>query len=184
MPSVPPDDVRVALRPPQFRLSTLMWGMALLSVFFAVSSSFGGTVSLFVLVVGLAILAHVAGNALGMRLRASGSGPPLTGSAAEKVTHEARYAVSATDFAPVTQLRERRALGWPNLVVTAFGGILAAVLGGYGLMQFYGDRISAVNLVLGMTGCLVLGAIWSFAAGSLFQVAFTTWRQAQRDGRS
>ena len=70
-----PTDRRAGLKPPQFRLSTLLWGMAALSALFAAMTWVGPLAAFGLVLLALSIVAHVAGNALGTRLRENGSRP-------------------------------------------------------------------------------------------------------------
>ena len=65
-------DTRPGLKPPQFGLKTLFWLVALLCGVLA-TLQWSPLIGAAVLLLGAAVFAHVAGNALGSRLRANGN---------------------------------------------------------------------------------------------------------------
>ena len=172
------DDRRPGLPPPRFSLAALFWLIGVLGVLFAAMGYFGSHATLLLIVLALAVFAHVAANALGTRLRENGNrrmdgeGKPVAGPAAWQ-------RVAKSDFAPATRLRERSALGKPAVIATIVGAVLGGVLGGFGLTLVM-QRITVTTVVLGVFASAVLGGVWSFLAASFCQVALGAAWQAVR----
>lgn len=179
MNRVPPTDDRPALQPPRFRLRTLLWGVGLLCVFFAVSSTLGGYALFALVLLVLSILAHVAGNALGMRLRANGSSRLPLGEE-EQRRRSAGYAPPQRgEVAPATWLGQRYSLGKPILLLTALG-VIGGAAGGWVLLNHMYGQATLINLSAGTFACGVLGGIWSFLGVGFLQVLVAAVWQASR----
>ena len=86
------------LRPPRFGLKTLMWAIALFAALLTAYANFGSHVMAGLCLLALTILAHVAGNALGTQLRASGDASPRDKTTAGETMLPQRAV--AADFAP------------------------------------------------------------------------------------
>ncbi len=175
----PPDDRRAGLDPPQFRLSTMLWGVALLAVLFALVSYFGLHSALVLTLFALAVAAHVAGNALGTKLRASGD-RPLPWKLGEPLATPTRQAPAAEDFAPTTELRDRRPLGLPIVIATVVGGLVAAAVGGLLMLAILDQAPTWTAIIAGTVACGALGAIWTFVAFGFIQVTWSACWQATR----
>ena len=176
------DDYRPGLEPPRFKLGSLMWGFVVLGVIFSLISYLGSHATLLVVLFVLAVVAHVAGNALGTQLRSNGDrrSPGVGGSNLTDRSHTATPA----DFAPTTQLGNRSSLGRPIVVITSVGTVFGAVAGGLGLSLVMQQEVSVSavgSLTLGMFAAGVLGGIWTFLAASFLQVSSNALRQATRD---
>jgi hypothetical protein len=174
--NMPTDDVRTGLQPPRFGLASLMVLVAVLGGMFALIRYVGWHGSAIAIFFLLCVVAHVAGNALGTRLRAIGSEPP-------EVPDEGRQSarrVAPQEFAPATELREKRALGRPVFGITILGALLAGAAGGYAFWWLADRPLSLAALGLGAGACAVLGGIWTFAAGSFIQVTCGAWFRAAR----
>ena len=172
------DDFRHPLPPPRFSLATMFWAIGMLAVLFATMSYLGTSAALLLALFATAVFAHVAGNALGTKLRDSGdtSLVPMNERGASL-----RQRGAATDFAPTTKLRDRYALGWPALMATVAGAVVGGLLGGVGLTLSM-NQITVQAVALAVIASTVLGAIWAFAAASFIQVSFTAARQATSEG--
>lgn len=175
----PPDDRRAGLDPPQFHLSTMLWGVALLAVLFAMVTYFGLHSALVLTLFALAVAAHVAGNALGTKLRASGD-RPLPWSQGEAPATPIRQAPAAEDFAPTTELRERRPLGLPIVIATIAGGLVTAAVGGLLMVAILDRAPTWTAMIAGTVACGALGAIWTFVTFSFVQVTWSACWQATR----
>jgi len=172
-----PDDHRAGLRPPQFKLSTMLWAVALLAVLCALVSYFGLHSALVLTLFALAVAAHVAGNALGTQLRANGDRPlPLENGKPHR--RPIRHSPTADEFAPATELRDRRSLGLPIVIATISGGILTAALGGILLVAILERAPTWTATIAGTVACGTLGAIWTFVAFGFVQVAWSAVCQA------
>src|SRR4051812_40695997 len=99
-----PDDRRLPLSPPKFRLRTLLLIVSLLCILLAIITSLDAYGMFAAIMLVLSIIAHFVGAAIGHQLRDHGSQPAED---APKV--EERYrAVQPAEFAPTTRLSRRR----------------------------------------------------------------------------
>ena len=78
----------------------------------------------------LAVIGHVAGNALGTRLRQNGSRPVDEEGLDLPSAKPWPRALSPDEFAPATQLSRRSSLGRPIFVATVLGTIAGGIGGG------------------------------------------------------
>ena len=173
-----PDDDLGGLKPPQFRLRTLLYAIGLLGILFALVPVIGGYAVVWLIVFVLAIAAHVAGNAIGTALRDSAT-RALASSAPPP-----HYVPHDTDFATPTQLRERGRLGLTVLVITIVGTLTSAAGGGYYLIRQNWDAATPASVTTAVIVCGVLGGIASFLAGSFITVTVAAIVQAARDPQS
>ncbi|MCE9548679.1 MAG: hypothetical protein K8T25_24645, partial [Planctomycetia bacterium] len=153
-------------RPPQFRLRTLFWAVTFCSiacaVFVAVGPIWG---SMLVLFLALA-LAHVAGNAIGTRMRDEAS---RANQRSPALPDHTRGAVPAAESpAPLSQ---RRPLGVTRIIFTLGGAIGGAMLGRLALVSGQWIPLRAGDWAVGIASCAVLGALAGFLASSFVQVA-------------
>ena len=175
------DDRRPGLQPPQFGLGTLMTVISLLGLLFAVFHYVGLLGSVIVFFFILCVIAHVAGNAIGMQLRHLGSQPPPGSKTPAGTRHF--FGVSPGDFAPVTRLRERYSLGRRNMAITLLGALGGGVLGGFALLWLGDFKSTWIVGVLGFSASAVLSGIWTFAASSFLHVMLGAWFHAAKDLR-
>lgn len=155
----------------------MLWAVALLAVMSALVNYFGLHAALIVVLLVLAIVAHVAGNALGTKLRESGD-RPLPRFPGEPVAKPSHRAPTAEEFAPSTELGDRRSLGLPIIVATVAGGTLAAVLGILLMVTLLEPAPTWVALIAGTVACGALGAIWTFVSFGFIQVTVGAFWQA------
>ena len=162
------------LRPPQFGLRSLLLAVTACAVL-AAASRWVSPIAIAALVfLLLSIVAHVAGNAIGTRLRELGSRPGDD----EMPSDAKRRRPRAGDFAPAPRLGERRGLGWP-ILIAALGGAFAGGLGGavWTLLASRGP-VGLLNIAVGAVAFAVLGGIASFGAFGFIQVGIGAIRQA------
>jgi len=171
------DDKRNPLPPPRFSLASLFWVIAVLAALFAGMHYLGSHATLLLVLFALAIFAHVAGNALGTKLRESGNRRPVRGKRPLRLWRNAK----PSDFAPPTNLGVRAALGRPALIATVVGSLVSALFGG-GVLILMMERMTLETIALAIGASAILGGIWTFAAASFIQVSFAAARQASRDG--
>lgn len=180
MPESPHEHVTPGLQPPQFRLRTMFWFIALLCAVFALMGTVGPLGAAALVLFVLAAIAHVAGNSLGTRLRASGDQSHATG-AGDKATRPG--SLSENDYAPKSKLAERYSLGATIVVLTTLGVILGAGGGGFGLALLNWERLTWPALVLAGVACGVLGGLIGFCASSFVHVLLGAQLQALRGAR-
>ena len=165
---------RPLLKPPQFRLRTLMLAFAALGVLFALANSLSPYAIFGLILLLLAIVAHVAGNSIGTQLRKIGDFP------SEEEARASRKPEKIV-FAPASRLSQKTSLGWTVLVVVFFSAMIGAVFGGLLFWHVLGARATWANLSLGIFAFTVIGAFLGFLSGSFLQVILTAQREAARE---
>ena len=175
----PPNDRRAGLKPPQFRLSTLFLGMTALSVLFAAMTWVGPLAALGLVLLALSIVAHVAGNAIGTRLRENGS-RPLAGEIGgpEFLKRKPGSPVAAGDCAPATRLGGRHPLGWLIVVVTVAAFLLGGISGGAFQAWLCWEKSTVVSILCGAAASGALGGFGGFLVSSFFRELFRAHAQA------
>jgi hypothetical protein len=153
-------------RPPQFRLRSLFWAVTFCSIACAVFVAVGPIwASMLVLFLALA-LAHVAGNAIGTRLRDEASHANQRSPALPEVSR----GVASADETPAP-LSQRRPLGVTRIIFTLGGAVGGAMLGRLALVSGQWIPLRAGDWAVGIASCAVLGALAGFLASSFVQVA-------------
>ena len=170
---IPPTTPRRTLRPPQFGLRTLLLAVTACAVVFALSQWLTPiTVGCLVLLVA-SIVAHVAGNVIGTRLREIGDEP-------DRNQRRADDRPKAGDYAPVTRLGQRTGLGWPIVFGTLAGIIVGGVGGGVWTLLASQGPVGPLNVGVGVVAFSVLGGIGAFAVIGFVQVGVSAIRQAMQ----
>ena len=177
---MPPNEYRPGLKPPQFSLRTLLLIVTLSAIFCAVSNFLPPLMTAGLIFLAICVAAHIAGNALGTRLRENGNraidavGQPLA-----LPQHSSRSAPNA----PPTALCQRRSLGWPVLAATLCG-ILACGTGG-GLWTALNGAAPAISaIIIAVVSFGVLGGFSAFLAFSFVQVGLGALGQAMSNPRA
>ncbi len=170
----PPTDYRRGLRPPQFSVASLMAVMTLVALVLALSDVIGAYGTFWLVVFLVAVLAHVAGNSLGIQLREQGNRPLGRGEAVSfRPARSVRYA-------PRTRLSDRSAVGFGVVAATLTGSLMGAIGGGYWLVHTLADQFTISSLLVALIAFAVLGGIWSFLTVGFVSVAVKAWRQSSR----
>ena len=176
-PKIPPP--KAVLPPPQFGLRTLLLVVTACALLAALSQWVSPIVLACVVFLVLSILAHIAGNAIGTRLREFGSRP--TAEDAELSPGLARARPRADDFAPPTRLSERQGLGWPILIAASAGTLLGAIGGVVWTLVTSRGPVGLLNVGVGAIAFAVLGGIIAFVAFGFIQVGLGALRQASAE---
>ena len=172
-----PNDRRPTLSPPQFGLRTLLLGVSLCAVIFASFQWLSPLAIVGLIFLVICIAAHVAGNAIGTRLRENGSRPLPPH---DQPPHSARFrAVSTSEFAEATQLSRNSSLGWPQLIATAAGLLAGGIGGGLGTVLL-SRKYDETTIAIGCIAFGVLGGMAAFIGYSFVQVAWNTISAAQK----
>jgi len=160
-----PAEPHTALGPPQFRLATLLAAMAAISAVFAVMHTVGIGWSLVMLLFVSLVSAHIAGNALGTRLR-------------DQATAECRVAarlpIVQTPAATIVvgdgrRWIERTKLGWLTIACAALGAVVGGSLGACVGMA-YEQQQTAAGMALVTCSLATVGGLMGFLASSFFIV--------------
>jgi hypothetical protein len=180
-PKPPPKIVvpQSALRPPQFGLRTLLLVVTGCALLAALSQWVTPVVVACLIFLALAIIAHVAGNAIGTRLREIGSHPATDDAAL--AASLARAKPKADDFAPTTQLSDRHGLGWPIVIATVTGTVSGGLGGVAWTLVSSPGPVGLLNIGVGAVAFAVLGGIVAFAAFGFVRVGLGALRQAQAE---
>jgi hypothetical protein len=160
------DDPTPALRPPQFRLRTLLVLIAVCAGLLALTQWLEPLTVVGIAFLMLSVAAHVAGNALGTRLRQH----PRSVQSPSTVSAK-RALVRAEHFAPTTKLSHTSPLGWPLFAATLAGLVAGGVGGGYWVIVTSPQPAAELNIAVGIVAWGVLGAIFSFIGVGFLQVA-------------
>jgi hypothetical protein len=167
-----------SLPPPQFGLRTLMWVVTLCAALAALAQWMSPIAVAAVVMLVLCIVAHVAGNSIGTKLRELGSrrqdaDPERSGSIAKP---------RASDFAPATRLGQRYALGWPIVIATLVGTIAGGIGGGVWTLVASRGPVGPLNVGVGCVAFAMLGGLAAFLAFGFVQVGLGAIRQSMAPG--
>jgi len=155
--------------------------VTVLCVIFAVATEFSAYGSLVLILLVLAIAAHIAGGVLGTRLRANGDVP--LDEDGQRVAPSVPRALEKADFAPTTRLGVRKAPAVTLIVATGVGALLGSGLLGTSLAWLYRDHISILNVVVALVAWGVLGGFFGFLGGGFLHVMNDAQLQALREDR-
>ena len=161
------------LPPPQFGLRTLLLVVTGCAVIFALSHWLSPIALAGVVMLVLCVIAHVAGNAIGTRLRELGGRPRTLESARESLVRP-----KEADFAPVTRLSQRQSLGWPIILGTSAGTLAGAIGGGLWTVTYSRGSFDILSVGVGILAFAVLNGIAAFAIVGFIQVGLGALRQA------
>lgn len=137
----------------------------------------------------LSIFAHVAGAALGGRLRSSHDVVPKS---SEEDNDEAQDEIESrlvqpmeaqtSDFAPQTQLSEHRPLKLePIYYFVGTGAVFCALAASVILTWYMWDDLAIVNVLFGAISAAMIGGLFGFLTGSLYQVVRDALNEAEKD---
>jgi hypothetical protein len=175
------DDERDSLPQLRFSLRSLLLTVTGIALFLGLSWWISPLALVAVGVASLAVGAHVAGNAIGTRLRDAGS----------ERGRQQRTILPATrreslPHAPPTHLGQRWSLGWGMILPTATGAVLGMTGGCWWMRQVYGDGFDAAGLAIAAIAFGVLGGFAAFLVATFMQVtSIALWQalQGEREER-
>jgi hypothetical protein len=177
------DDRRPGLKPPQYGLGTLFVFLTIVCCLLVTAREVGPLGGSALLLLVLAVFAHVAGNAIGTRLRANGDAQIDRAGRAMLRRDQRHFPMPCVPFAPATQLSVRKALGRSMLVLTGVGAIVGATSGAWLLGSVNWERATVANMAIGTVSFAVLGGLWGFWASSFFHVFWDALAQAHRESK-
>lgn len=173
-PNLPEKEPLVGLKPPQFRLRTMLVAVTLFAILLAAAKFWSAAAIVFFAFFLVAILLHVAGNALGTQLRENRGGGKIPG-------RESRtQVVVPADVPPATRLGDKSALGQPIRILTIVLSILSASGGCIWTWYQYGRNAGWENYLVAVVAFGLLGAMWSFLVIGFMQVLGGAILQAVR----
>jgi len=170
MTDVASDDHRPGLRPPRFHLSTLLWLVAFLCAVFTMMGMVGpyGVFALILLV--LSVFAHVAGNAIGTRLRENGDFPISSDGKPIPMDPNRFRKPHEPEYAPITLLGRQVSLGLIVFVITISGVVVGAVGGGSFLTIVNWQRVTVPAMLFAALFSSILGGFAGFVTSSFVKV--------------
>ena len=166
---------RPALEPPQFSLATLFWVIAALGVLLGLMTALGPLGGFALLLFVLVLVAHVAGNKIGTRLRAFGN---------EKVDddHPLRKRPDENDArhaaAPASNLSSGGNVSLTMLVFTVAGAAIVGSVGSALLIWWTWSQLNVATAIVAVVSPMVLGGLIGFAISSFTQAAGGAWLEA------
>lgn len=169
---------RPPLRPPQFGLRALLLLVTACGVLCALAQWLSPIAIAAIVFLIVSIAAHVAGNAIGTRLRQS--------SPARGASEDSKGPIAADQPRPMrpSRLTQRRQLGWPILVATCAGAIGGCVAGSVWTFLAQSAAVSALSVGVGIVAFSILGAFASFLIFGFMQVGLAALYEAQTIGKS
>jgi hypothetical protein len=161
------------IRPPQFGLRTLLLIVTACGVLFALANWLEPIAWVGVILLVLSVTLHVAGNAIGTRLRQLGDHPPD----AEPLQNAFRSA-RPPEFAPVTRLGLRQSLGWTIVLATLLGTAAGGTGGGIWTWISSRGPVGPLQLIVGVIAFAALGGLAAFGAAAFTQTLLGAMWQA------
>jgi len=159
-------DRPLSLRPPQFGLRTLLLLVAAAACLLALRQWISPLAISLLVLLAASVFCHVAGNAIGTRLRQIGDSRDKVPACEVPLP----AAPLAEEFAPATRLSERRSLGSAILIAASIGLTSGAIGGGFWTFVAGHGHAGALNIAVGVIAFGVLGGLASFAVVGFFQV--------------
>jgi len=156
-----------SLRPPQFGLRTLLLLIAAIAALLALRQWLSPIAIAAIAFLAMSVFCHVAGNAIGTRLRQIGD---LPDSYRQEDSRSPGQLPKPQDFAPRTQLSRHSGLGRMIIVATGIGATTGAVGGGLWTFATGHGHIGPFNIVVGVIAFAALGGIGAFAVFGFVQV--------------
>ena len=183
------NDRKTGLKPAfQFSISTLLILIAVVAISILVlrdlNSRFGPAVTAVVVLAILSIFAHVAGAVIGGKLRSSEEVRRDQDGEDDEVESRLLQPTEAqqSDFAPTTQLSKQKPLNrQPLYYAVGFGAFFSSVIASIVLVWFMWDNLAIANVLFGALSAAVIGGLFGFWVGILYQVARNALREAQED---
>jgi hypothetical protein len=166
-----------SLRPPQFGLRTLLLLVAACGALLALRQWLDPIAIAALAFLALTVFCHVAGNAIGTRLREIGDqGSTL---ADDQPTIGIRCP-REQDYAPPTHLSQRQSLGWTIVIASSVGVTTGAIGGGLWTFVAAHGQAGLLNIAVGVIAFAVLGGMAAFAVVGFAQVLAGALWQAMK----
>lgn len=177
----PLDDRRSGLPKPQFGLVFLFLAVSLIGGIFAATRYFGAYGGFAALLGLLCVTAHVVGNAWGTQLRQSGNLPVDENGIRIPAARRQEKPLGQADFAPITRLGRRRALGMTVTVATVTGILVGISFAIYFFFTSESTDTTWEDFGVAILGFGILGGVWAFLGTSFLYVTWGAVRQATQE---
>jgi hypothetical protein len=161
------------LGPPQFGLRALLLAVSCLAVLFGLWHWMSPITFAALLLLVLSIIAHVAGNVIGGRLRDG-----QAGQRAAQEKHEHVSDLHDGHFAPVTKLGHRQSLGLLPIISAATGTFVGAGLGGGWTAMVTQPTVDWSPVVVAVIAFGVLGGLGGFLTAGFIKALNDAWSEA------
>lgn len=149
---------------------------AALGALFAAMTAAGPVGGFALLLLVLAVVAHVAGNAIGCRLRTIGT---TRDAHAPRPSAERRAEpLREHQFAPASRLHSRTTISRTMIVFTVTGAVLLGIAGSGTLMWLTWGDVNLATVIVALGSSSILGGLLGFICSSFIQVAGGAWWQA------
>lgn len=172
-----PEHLRpLPLGPPQFGLRTLLLVVSTAAVLLGLWQWLSPIYLAAIVFLLLSVMAHVAGNVIGSRLR---DGKAVKIAAEDK--HEHATLLMEHHFAPVTKLGHRQSLGWLPLAISVLGLLLGAAIGGGWTAWLLRRDFDWFPVVVAACAFGALGAFGGFLLSGFCKSLGEAWSEAANE---
>ncbi|WP_254510368.1 hypothetical protein [Anatilimnocola floriformis] len=161
------------LGPPQFGLRALLLGVSCLAVLLGLWNWMSPITFAALLLLILSVLAHVAGNVIGSRLRDGQAGRRV-----EQEKHEHITDLHEDHFAPVTKLGHRHSLGIMPIISATTGAIIGAAVGGGWTAVLIQRSFEWLPVIIATIAFGVLGGLGGFLTVGFIKALNDAWSEA------
>lgn len=168
------------LGPPQYGLRTLLLVVSTAAVLLGLWNWVSPIVFAALLLLVLSVIAHVAGNVIGSRLR---DGRRLSQGAAVEEDLPQQTLLREHHFAPVTKLGRRHSLGWIPLLSAVAGLIIGAAGGGIATAVLLARDFDWFPVIIAACAFGALGGFGGFLVVGFCQALGEAWHEAARGPR-
>ena len=165
------------LKPPQFRLRTMLVGVALICALLVVMVSIGMFWAMGLLMLVLLVGAHVVGNSLGTQLRDHGSRQTAVVNDPNKLS-TSDPALQTWQRPSAGRMQEKRPVGWLLIALSAVGAIVSGIVGGLSISSLYWNQIGPAAIAIATLASGVIGGMGIFLTGSFVDMVQRVWREA------
>jgi hypothetical protein len=156
----------------QFKLRTLLLAVTAIGAMLAFVQAVGAMGAIAVAFVLTMMLLHVAGNAIGTRLRDDAT-RQIEDQPEEQPAHGTAAEPAALNAG---RLGERTPLGWLIVALT----LLAAGVGAYLGWLVFAHQPTASGTIVGVASSTVLGGFFGFLSSCFAKTVLTAWWEARR----
>lgn len=166
------------LGPPQYGLRALLLFMSTLAALLGLWQWLPPIVFAAVVLLVLSVVAHVAGNVIGSRLR---DGRLVARGVSSEPDPPPTTALREHHFAPVSKLGRRHSLGWIPLISALAGCLVGAAAGGTVTAVLLARDFDWFPVIIAACAFGALGGFGGFLVVGFLQALGEAWHEAARD---
>lgn len=175
-----PAQTTAALKPPQFRLRTMLIGVAFICVTLVVMVSIGMFWAMGLLMLILLIAAHIVGNSLGTQLRDHGSQLSKVEEVPKKLS-ASPISVPPWPRPAGGRMQQKQPIGWLLIALGVVGTIASGIVGGLSISSLYWEQIGAGAIAIATLASGVIGGMAIFVTGTFVDMVQRVWREATNE---